>query len=166
MVLRRLHRVLRALALTGTGLATAQQFGDRVRWYERLAAESPAFGSVRFDDRAVKWRERDNETVAYKGGALLAFHLDATLRAAGKPGLPMLFRDLVRGNDSRYTLEAIRGWVEAQGLGGFWSRHVATGKLPDVGEALVRIGFVETLEGKNRIIRSSPATAPFFKFEP
>jgi hypothetical protein len=77
----------------------------------------------------------------------------------------MLFRDLVRTNGSRYTLEAIRRWIETEGPPGFWKDCCETGRLPDAGDALVRIGFTETREGENRIVKGVPAaTGAFFRF--
>jgi predicted metalloprotease with PDZ domain len=153
--------------LASLGRITPQEFVDRLRFLDLLLHESPAAERVAFADRAVNWREPDAETVAYKGGALLAFHLDAALRASGAPGLPQLFRDLCHGERATYTLAGLREWVVTQGLEEFWRAHVEGIGLPAIEDALVRIGCSERSEGASRILEvKDGALASFLRFEP
>ena len=152
--------------LASSGGATAQQFGDRLRVLELLAAQSPAFGSTRFDDP--------------RGRLAQARRRDGRLQRRRAPGLSPRRRATHRGQaGSRHAVPRPRPRerlaLHARGhspLGRspgprrVLEGHVATGKLPDTGDALIRIGFVETFEEKNRILKDAPGTAPFFEFEP
>jgi hypothetical protein len=153
--------------LASLGRITPQEFVDRLRVFDLMLHESPAAERISFADRTVNWREPAAETVAYKGGALLAFHLDAALRASGKPGLPQLFRDLCRGERATYTLARLREWVVAQGLEEFWRAYVEGVGLPVIEDALVRIGCSERIEGTSRILEVEEGVlASFLRFEP
>jgi hypothetical protein len=153
--------------LASLGKVTPQEFADRVRWFERLCRESSAFGEVAFADPAVNWREPAAESIAYKGGMLLAFHLDVELRALGEPGLPQLFRDLMAENAGRYDLAALRNWCVANGLEETWQRLVERPAEFAVDDALVRIGYRERREGENRILLAEGGDVDaFFRFEP
>ena len=153
--------------LASIGRITPQQFADRLRFLETFARGSTAYGRVAFADRSVDWRVPDAEQIAYKGGAMLAFHMDVELRGHGAPGLPMLLRDLMRENGGKYTLGALQKWCEENGLKEVWQKHVVAAALPDVGDGLVRLGYRETREGDARVIKvAGDNVQAFFKFEP
>ncbi len=154
-------------SLAAIGRITPQQFADHVRFLETFARASPALGKVSFADPSVNWRDGDAEPIAYKGGLMLALHFDVELRDHGEPGLPMLFRDLMRENGGRYGLAAIKKWCEANGLEEAWKQYAAAPKLPSVEDDLVRLGYRETREGDSRIIRAAGAELDsFFRFDP
>jgi len=153
--------------LVHVGLVPPQRFADQLALLEQLARRSPALGKVAFADRSVHWREPGAESIAYKGGALLAFHLDARLRLQGEPGLPQLFRDLARENGSRYDLATLQQWCEANGLAESWARHVVAPELPDLAADLLSIGFREKRDGERRVITAAGADVDrFFRFDP
>jgi hypothetical protein len=153
--------------LASVGRITPQQFADHVRFLEKLGRQSPKWGRVAFADPKVDWRDAENESVAYKGGMLLAFHLDAELREQGEPGLPMLFRDLMKENGGRYDLAALKKWCEANGLEESWKKLVEQPAAFTTDDELVRIGFREKREGESRILLAAGGTMePFFRFEP
>ncbi len=153
--------------LASLGRIQPQEFADRIRLLDLLLRASPACGRVAFADRSVNWRESDAETVAYKGGALLAFHLDAALREKGGPGLPLLFRDLCRESGSTYTLDLLHRWIEAQGLEEFWQAHIEGTAVADAEATLVRLGCQERQEGESRIIEVlDGALDGFLRFDP
>ncbi len=54
--------------------------------------------------------------MACKGGAMLAFALDAELRAHAEPGLPYSMRDLLQRENRDVDLGVPRDWCEDQGL--------------------------------------------------
>jgi hypothetical protein len=126
------------------GLISQAWFSERLLEIEQAARASPSFGQVRLDDDEVVWRDGDgpNETLAYKGGCLLAFLIDAELHAKRQDGLTALMRFLLHDNESRYSLRAFSRWMREHRLGKLYSDHVA-GKQdwPDARKALSRLGF-------------------------
>src|SRR5262249_37538104 len=99
-----------------------------------------AFGQVTFAE-GVDWRDGDGprETLAYKGGAMLAFFLDVALREGGHRGVPALIGDLVEAKG--YTVASIKTWLEAHKLGDFYAPYIAHAGLPELRDALASIGF-------------------------
>lgn len=151
--------------LVHVGLVPPQRFADQLRLLDAIARQSPALGKVAFADLSVRWREPDAEAIAYKGGALLAFHLDAKLRLQGEPGLPQLFRDLLRENSGRYDLATLEKWCLANGLEESWQSRVVAPFLPSTDDDLVSLGYRERREGDSRIITAAGADlAAFFSF--
>ncbi len=57
--------------------------------------------------------------MAYKGGAMLAFALNAELCAHGESGLPYSTRVLLQRENRYVDLGVLRDWCEDQGLEGF-----------------------------------------------
>jgi predicted metalloprotease with PDZ domain len=147
------------------GAITPQEFGDQLRLVEQIGKTGAGWGNVAFADLTVKWRDDANEPVAYRGGALLAFHLDTELRLRGEPGLPQLFRDLAAENGSRYDLAALEKWCAANGLEEAWQSRVVAPFRPSTDDDLVRLGWRERREGESRIITAAGADlAAFFSF--
>jgi predicted metalloprotease with PDZ domain len=135
--------------LTAAAVVTPEWMAERLSALADEALLSKAAGKVAFADTAGGWRDRDGprETLAYKGGALLAFAADVELRRAGKPGLLRIVSDLAKTVKGEVTLGDVREWMEANGLAGFYTRHVATPELPDCRVLLTTIGF-ETYEAE------------------
>lgn len=108
-------------------------------------ARGSAFGTVPFADPSIEWRDGDGpfETMAYKGGAVLAFALDAELRSAGRPGLPAMLRAMIESGEHRYSTESIVERVRAMGLAEFERRHISGSEAPSVRDALLALGFDE-----------------------
>jgi|GEM_PF-3160279 len=122
-------------------------FAERLRELDEEARRSDAFGRVRFDDATVKWRDHDGprETIAYKGGAILAFLLDAELRHRKTGSIVELLRDLI--GKKRYSLDILHSWFEERDAGGLWRDLLAGGQSwPDLDAVLWSHGFFSELE--------------------
>lgn len=129
--------------LAYSGAVPRSWFAERVLDWEGDLVENDHWGQVAFADPSVAWRDPAIEPLAYKGSALLAFELDATLRQDGGPGLGALLRDLLSQDGGRYDLESIRRWIVAQGLEDFWREHVQAARRIDPRPALRAIGYEE-----------------------
>ncbi|MCG8404693.1 MAG: hypothetical protein MI923_05795 [Phycisphaerales bacterium] len=125
------------------GLISKEWFAQRITELDDRAQASKSYGRIAFADPDVKWRDGDgpNETLAYKGGALLAFCMDARLRKAGHAGLLDMIRDFIASDDKTYSQETIRAWMQSHDLGNFYDRHVSGSQRMDVHEALVSFGY-------------------------
>jgi predicted metalloprotease with PDZ domain len=124
------------------GLRGPDWFAEELAQHETAARRS-SLGRVAFADPGVRWRDDDgpNETMGYKGGALLAFLADVELRRQGRPGLPLMVADLLRAGEP-LSLAAIRAWMEENGLRDFHAARVARpDPLSGVGEALLALGY-------------------------
>ena len=128
------------LAVTG-GIDRAW-FVERLSDLDHEARTSSSLGRVAFADPDVRWRDGDgpNETMAYKGGAVLALAIDAELRARGRTGLHELLRDLIE-QGPEYDRESIRSWLRDQGLEELDARAVAGLDVPTVRASLERAGI-------------------------
>jgi predicted metalloprotease with PDZ domain len=128
--------------MVATGQASPEWFAQRIGELNEEARASAAYGQAAFGDPSVSWRDWDgpNETLAYKGGAVLAFALDAELRSAGGPRLPIMIADLARAGEP-YTLDSIRQWLEAHGMAEFYAAHIAAPGLPDWRPLVESAGF-------------------------
>ncbi len=123
------------------GLVEREWFAERILRIEEELRQNPVFGKVSFADRSVRWREGANEEVAYKGGCLLAFHLDVALREQGRTGVIELISDLLKEDGGVYAPESIERWLASKGLEEFHGRHVVGRELPPAAAALTRVGF-------------------------
>ena len=102
---------------------------------------NPTRQEVRFADRGRRWRGGDLEDLAYKGGCLLAFHLDAELRRRGRPGLLELVRDLGREEGGRFDHDTIERWLAARDLAGFRQARMVDMEHGDLAADLRELGF-------------------------
>lgn len=127
--------------LAQTGLVSTQWFADRMLELSGEAFGCDAYGKAAFGDASVNWREGANETLAYKGGATLAFCLDAALHAAGKPRVAAMIGDLGRLPGGQFALNDIKAWLEKQGMGSFYAAYIEKAALPDPRKALEQAGF-------------------------
>ncbi len=130
--------------VAASSLAKREWFAERIAAMDAEARDSQAFGQVAFGDLSVRWRDDNgsNETLGYRGGALLAFFADLELRQDGQPGLPRLVADLLEHGERDLTLPAIRDWMETNGLADFYARFVLEPALfPAVDPALEDLGF-------------------------
>jgi len=118
------YLALRTLAVTG--LYSPDQFLERLLLLDRLAASSPARGAVAFGDPEIAWRDGDgpNETLAYRGGALLAFLADVELQRVNRPGISAIVGDLRRSTGGLFHAADVRAWFDAQGLAEFAAVHI------------------------------------------
>ncbi|MEZ6241626.1 MAG: hypothetical protein R3B57_01135 [Phycisphaerales bacterium] len=105
-------------------------------------ARATSMGRVAFTDPGVDWRDGDgpNEIMAYKGGMVLAFCLDAALREAGRPGLASMIGQMIEDGERRYSNQSIRERLRALGLGEFERRYVSGTEVVSVGEAMLALG--------------------------
>jgi predicted metalloprotease with PDZ domain len=117
-------------------------FADRILTLEALARGSSALGRTAFAQEGG-WRDGDGarETLAYKGGAILALGLDVALRTQRKPGLMEMISDLGRTVEGPVSLADVRGWMESHGQAAFYERYVAAPALPDARGLLREAGF-------------------------
>jgi hypothetical protein len=129
--------------LAATGLVDHQWFVSRLLELNAEARRSEAFGHMAFGDPSATWRDGDGpaETLAYRGGAILAFLADCELRRHGRPGLSRMIGDLGAQGAGPYSLTTIRQWMERHGLAEFYARHVAAPGLPSLDESLEFAGF-------------------------
>lgn len=121
------------------GLISRGWFAYRLLAFENELKDNPALGKVAFGDPAVRWREGPNEQIAYKGGALLAFAMDAELRRQGRPGLMELIRDRLLSRT--YSLDSLFSWMRAHGLKEFAARYFDGKEPPDLPAAFGAAGF-------------------------
>ena len=132
--------------LARSGLVERQWFASRLLEMEREARASPAHGRTSFTDPEVRWRDGDGpvETLAYKGGALLAFQLDVALRRRGHAGAQQMIADFLAEDPPRHSIPRIRSWLSVAGLGDWSVRHLERGEpLPPAREALQFAGFLQ-----------------------
>ncbi len=130
--------------MASIGEVSRDWFAERMMEIDEEARRESSLGKIAFADPDVDWRDGDgpNETMAYKGGASLAFVLDVELREGGKTGLVQMIRDLM-AKGGEYDLGSLCQWMESQGLGDFCAHHVRGREIPDVRAALLEAGFVE-----------------------
>ncbi len=124
------------------GVLPREWFATRMLEIERDAAES-AFGSTPFIGADEPWRDGDGprETMAYKGGAVLALTLDAELRRHGHGGLAVVLREMIAEGEMRYSDETILVRLRGMGLADFASRFVTGAEAPTVRDALLSLGY-------------------------
>jgi len=156
-----------------SGVLPREWFADRMLEIERDAAGS-AFGSAPFIGEHEPWRDGDGprETMAYKGGAVLALSLDAALRRHGHRGLAVMLREMIADGEARYSDETILVRLRRIGLADFVSRHITGAEAPTVRDALLSLGYewrefptelayvglrTEDGEGFGRVVEIDPA---------
>lgn len=129
--------------LASTGVIERTWFASRIHELAKEAIERSSWGEVAFADTEVSWRDGDgpNETMAYKGGAMLAFALDVSLRERGHVGASELIRDLLAQDAPRVDLAQFHTWCLAHDLEDFWESYVAGTGILEPAEWLARIGF-------------------------
>ncbi len=123
------------------GLIERAWFAERLGEHDRESTAIRSRVDASFADGELRWRGGDVEDLAYKGGAILAFHADATLRAEGRPGLIEMMRDFLHEGDGGFSHDSIRSWMETHGLADFYERHVVRMEPLDLGVALESIGY-------------------------
>jgi hypothetical protein len=130
------------------GLTTPNRFADRILSTERQARSSSSFGRVKFADTGVQWRDSNgpNETLAYRGGALLAFAVDAELRRNRGQTVSAVIRGLFESTSGKYQLADIRDVMTQLGLADLYERAIAGSEIPQASPLLVALGFDETWE--------------------
>lgn len=136
-------------------------FAERILEIDRDARASSAFSEVGFGQEGVSWRDGDGplETLAYKGGALFAFHLDAELRLRKRIGLSQMLADFLHEKNPGYSLEKLRKWTEKKGVGPACRRALErANSLPETGAVLRALGFL-------RIPKERETTLTYFGIE-
>ena len=130
---------------TATGVLSPAQFADRMLDIERDARSSTSFGRVRFTEPATRWRDADgpNETMAYKGGALIAFFTDIQLRQRGRT-VADLIRELLSRPQREYRLNDIRAAMTRLGVSNVYTQAIAGTHVPAVRPLLIAAGFDES----------------------
>lgn len=132
--------------LASLGEIDREWFAQRLSDINDAARQREAYGNVWFADPRVSWRDWDgsNETLAYSGGAILAFGLDMELRKQGKRGLSALIADLIESGATGYTKDDLRRWLREQVLESYWDAYVEWPALPEFAEDLARAGITRT----------------------
>lgn len=127
-----------------TGVVTPAQFADRMWNIESDARASTSLGRVRFAEAGTKWRDGDgaNETMAYRGGALVAFFTDIELRRRGST-VTDLIRELMSRPQRRYGLDDIRAAMTRLGVSDVYAQSIAGTHVPTVRPLLIAAGFDE-----------------------
>lgn len=123
-------------------LISADQFLDRLFLLHDLANESSAVGKIAFGDNNVQWRDGDgaNETMAYRGGALLAFYTDLEMRQQGKSGLSRMISDL-ESRKKTINNQEIKHWYYENDLKDFHRQWIEQPNFLDITVALQRTGY-------------------------
>jgi hypothetical protein len=125
-----------------SGVIDRGWFATRLTAIDAEARRSPAYGKVAFAEKGIPWRTSANETLAYRGGAVLAFLIDVELRKQGRPGLMQMIADLgVRNPKGPVSLGDIRAWMQHNGLESIYKRHVEGKELPPIGDVITSLGF-------------------------
>jgi len=122
-------------------------FAERLLELDEAARGSTALGQVAFGDPSVAWRDGDGplETLAYDGGALLAFRLDLALRAH-ETNLAAVLGSWMRAGEG-YSLERLRATLRRLGLGKAYDALVARpATFPPTRPELERLGFYDREE--------------------
>jgi hypothetical protein len=130
------------------GLTTPNRFANRILSIEREARSSSSFGRVKFADTGIQWRDDDgpNETLAYRGGALLAFVVDAELRRNHSQSVSAVIRGLFESTSGTYQLADIRHVMTQLGLVHLYEQSMAASEMPEASPLLIALGFDETWE--------------------
>jgi hypothetical protein len=130
------------------GVIPPKRFADRILSIEREARSSTSFGRVKFADPGIQWRDGDgpNETLAYRGGALLAFIVDAELRQNHKQTASAVIRGLFESTSGTYHLADIRDVMTQLSLAHLYEQAIAGSEMPEASPLLVALGFEETRE--------------------
>ena len=126
------------------GLVTPAQFAERMLDIERDARTSTSLGRVRFAEPGTKWRDGDgaNETMAYRGGALIAFFADIQLRQRGET-VTGLIRELLSRPKREYGLNDIRIAMANLGVSDVYKQSIDGTHVPTVRPLLIAAGFDE-----------------------
>ncbi len=126
------------------GILSPAQFAERMFDIERQARASTSLGRVRFSEAGTKWRDGDgaNETMAYRGGALLAFFIDVQLRQRGET-VTGLIRELLSRPRREYGLNDIRVAMTRLGVSDVYSQSIDGTHVPTVRPLLITAGFDE-----------------------
>lgn len=131
------------LDLVRGGRASREWFAERLLEHDDVARKSPALGKAFFGDAALGWRDGNGplETLAYSGGAVLAFHIDAELHRRGKPRLARQLGNLAAPGSEAYTRERIRSLMDAACVGDLFAAYIEKPALPDTLASLQTAGF-------------------------
>jgi hypothetical protein len=132
---------------TAAGMLPPARFAERILGVEREARSGSPLGRIAFAQPGVDWRDDGpNETMAYRGGALLAFIVDAELRRRSGRTVPAVVRGLLESAPRTYQLSHIRDVMTKLGLADVYHRSIAGTQLPDAFPLLRALGFDETVE--------------------
>jgi predicted metalloprotease with PDZ domain len=126
-----------------TRMVSQSWFVERIVELAEEAIHNSSLGQVSFADTAISWLDGNgpNETMAYKGGALLAFSMDSELRKLGKPGLMDFLKSLYRDTGHLYSLADIREQLLQVGMNEFYERHILGKQIPDLVKAFAVAGI-------------------------
>ncbi|HEX5043313.1 MAG TPA: hypothetical protein VFV75_10435 [Candidatus Polarisedimenticolaceae bacterium] len=132
---------------TATGLLSPAEFAERMLDIDRTARTSTSLGRVRFAEPGTQWRDGNgpNETMAYRGGALLAFFTDIELRQRGSTVTDLL-RQLLSRSQREYGLDDIRMAMTHLGVSDVYTQSIDGTHVPAVRPMLITAGFDEIPE--------------------
>ncbi|HKS07647.1 MAG TPA: hypothetical protein VJR92_15200 [Gemmatimonadaceae bacterium] len=127
-----------------TGVVTPAQFAARMMDIERDARRSTSLGRTRFAEPGIQWRDADgpNETMAYRGGALVAFVTDMQLRQRGASVMDVI-RHLLSRPKREYGIDDIRNAITRAGASDVYAQFIDGTKVPTVRPMLLAAGFDE-----------------------
>jgi hypothetical protein len=135
---------------TAAGYVTPSRFAERITQMERSVRNefrSMALeGRPAFADANVNWRKGANDTLSYRGGALLAFMVDVRLRLTGNKKVSDVIRRLYENNADEYTLSDIRNALRSIGLADVYEQYFVGKLLPEAHSLLVSTGYDEAIE--------------------
>lgn len=140
---------LAAWTLAASGVESPVAFAARMREHEIRATTNIARHGARFgEQKGAAHRESADETLAYSGGTIFAFAVDAALRACGADLATVVAEAskaqlrLKREPESSRAATAFREALAARGLVSLYDSLVGGGRVPRINSALVAAGFV------------------------
>jgi len=133
---------------TSGGPLSPGRFGERILEVERQARASASWGRRTFAEPGVDWRDDDgpNETMAYRGGALLAFVVDVELRRRSGRTVSALVRGLLESAPRDFELTHVRDAMTQLGLADLYDRSIAGTHMPDALPLLLSLGYEQATE--------------------
>jgi M61 glycyl aminopeptidase len=131
--------------LAATGAITEQWFRERLLELGLEAIDDSSWGELPFAGQGISWRDDDgpNETMAYKGGAILAFMIDVQLRESGRTGGLQMLRDFLADGNRDVRLSDLKAWAHGHDLDDFWKEYVAGTTVPNLNDWLDRASKID-----------------------
>ncbi len=132
--------------VTALNIVSREYFVEQILDYQARIADS-SIGSVAFADESIVWRDGNgpNERMAYAGGAMLAFAIDAALFETGRGRLVDLIDQLLDKSDREFIVRDLWSFMVERGIGKMYEDLVAVpSPLPDSVGLLERVGFRRT----------------------
>ena len=137
-----------AWTLAATGVESPAEFAGRMREHEIRATTNVVRRGARFGEReGAALRGSGDEVLAYSGGTLVAFAMDAALRACGTDLATVVAEASAAQSRTGMAPEtsrvatALREALAARGLASLYDSLPAAGRTPAIAPVLTAAGF-------------------------